>query len=38
MTNSILTHMGGIRTTGDLVAWMQMSRRMKLADAKMQRK
>jgi hypothetical protein len=26
--------MGGIRTTGDLVAWMQMTRRMKLADAK----
>jgi dimethylamine--corrinoid protein Co-methyltransferase len=26
--------MGGIRTAGDLVAWMQMSRRMKLADAK----
>jgi hypothetical protein len=26
--------MGGVRTTGDLVAWMQMSRKMKLADAK----
>lgn len=26
--------MGGIRTAGDLVAWMQMTRRMKLADAK----
>ena len=26
--------MGGIRTAGDLVAWMQMSRKMKLADAK----
>ncbi len=26
--------MGGIRTAGDLVAWMQMSRRMKLAEAK----
>ena len=26
--------MGGIRTTGDLVAWMQMNRRMKLADTK----
>ena len=24
----------GIRTAGDLVAWMQMSRRMKLAEAK----
>ncbi len=26
--------MGGMRTAGDLVAWMQMSRRMKLTDAK----
>ena len=26
--------MGGIRTAGDLVAWMQMARRMKLAYAK----
>ena len=26
--------MGGIRTAGDLVAWMQMTRRMRLADAK----
>lgn len=26
--------MGGIRTTGDLVAWMQLSRKMKIADAK----
>ncbi len=26
--------MGGIRTAGDLVAWMQISRRMKLAEAK----
>ena len=26
--------MGGIRTAGDLVAWMQMTRRMKIADAK----
>ena len=26
--------MGGMRTTGDLVAWMQMTRKMKLADAK----
>lgn len=26
--------MGGIRTSGDLVAWMQMSRRMKIAEAK----
>ena len=26
--------MGGIRTAGDLVAWMQMARRMKINDAK----
>jgi dimethylamine--corrinoid protein Co-methyltransferase len=26
--------MGGIRTAGDLVAWMQMSRRMKIHEAK----
>lgn len=26
--------MGGIRTAGDLVAWMQMTRRMKIHDAK----
>jgi dimethylamine---corrinoid protein Co-methyltransferase len=26
--------MGGIRTAGDLVAWMQMTRRMKINDAK----
>jgi len=26
--------MGGIRTAGDLVAWMQMTRRMKIAEAK----
>ena len=26
--------MGGIRTAGDLVAWMQMTRKMKIADAK----
>ena len=26
--------MGGIRTAGDLVAWMQMARRMKIAEAK----
>jgi len=26
--------MGGIRTAGDLVAWMQMTRRMKIPDAK----
>ena len=26
--------MGGIRTSGDLVAWMQLTRKMKIADAK----
>ena len=26
--------MGGIRTAGDLVAWMQMTRRMKIDEAK----
>ena len=26
--------MGGIRTTGDLVAWMQLTRKMKITDAK----
>ena len=26
--------MGGIRTAGDLVAWMQMTRKMKIGDAK----
>ena len=26
--------MGGIRTTGDLVAWMQLTQKMKLAEAK----
>ncbi len=26
--------MGGIRTAGDLVAWMQITRRMKIAEAK----
>jgi dimethylamine--corrinoid protein Co-methyltransferase len=26
--------MGGLRTAGDLVAWMQMSKKMKLPDAK----
>ena len=27
--------MGGLRTAGDLVAWMQMSRKMKINDAKL---
>ena len=26
--------MGGIRTAGDLVAWMQMTRKLKIAEAK----
>jgi predicted RecB family endonuclease len=26
--------MGGLRTAGDLVAWMQMTRKMRLAEAK----
>ena len=26
--------MGGLRTAGDLVAWMQMTRRMRIAEAK----
>jgi hypothetical protein len=28
------TGMGGLRTAGDLVAWMQMTRKMKLPEAK----
>jgi hypothetical protein len=34
VTHIVAAGMGGIRTAGDLVAWMQMARRMKLADAK----
>jgi len=34
ITHIVAAGMGGIRTAGDLVAWMQMTRRMKLADAK----
>ena len=34
VTHIVTAGMGGMRTAGDLVAWMQMSRRMKLADAK----
>ena len=34
ITHIVAAGMGGIRTAGDLVAWMQMARRMKLADAK----
>lgn len=34
VTHIVTAGMGGIRTAGDLVAWMQMARKMKLADAK----
>ena len=34
VTHIVTAGMGGMRTAGDLVAWMQMSRRMKLVDAK----
>jgi dimethylamine--corrinoid protein Co-methyltransferase len=34
ITHIVSAGMGGIRTAGDLVAWMQMTRRMKLTDAK----
>jgi dimethylamine--corrinoid protein Co-methyltransferase len=34
VTHIVSAGMGGMRTAGDLVAWMQMTRRMKLADAK----
>ena len=34
VTHIVTSGMGGMRTAGDLVAWMQMSRRMKLTDAK----
>jgi len=34
VTHIATAGMGGMRTAGDLVAWMQMSRRMKLTDAK----
>jgi dimethylamine---corrinoid protein Co-methyltransferase len=30
----LASSMGGIRTAGDLVAWMQMTRKMKISDAK----
>ena len=30
----VASGMGGIRTSGDLVAWMQMTRKMKLPEAK----
>ena len=34
VTHIVTAGMGGMRTAGDLVAWMQMTRRMKLAGAK----
>jgi dimethylamine--corrinoid protein Co-methyltransferase len=30
----VASGMGGIRTAGDLVAWMQMTRKMKISEAK----
>ena len=30
----VASGMGGIRTSGDLVAWMQMTRKMKITEAK----
>ena len=34
MAHIMSSGMGGLRTAGDLVAWMQMTRRMKINDAK----
>ena len=34
LSHIMASGMGGMRTAGDLVAWMQISRRMKLAEAK----
>ena len=34
LSHIMASGMGGIRTAGDLVAWMQISRKMKLAEAK----
>jgi len=34
MAHILASCMGGIRTSGDLVAWMQMTRRMKIHEAK----
>ena len=34
VTHIVTAGMGGMRTAGDLVAWMQMSRRMNLTEAK----
>ena len=34
VTHAVAAGMGGIRTAGDLVMWMQMARRMRLPEAK----
>ena len=34
LSHIMTSGMGGIRTAGDLVAWMQMTRRMKIHEAK----
>lgn len=34
ITHGVATGMGGIRTAGDLVMWMQMTRKMRLPEAK----
>jgi dimethylamine--corrinoid protein Co-methyltransferase len=34
LSHIMASGMGGIRTTGDLVAWMQISRKMRLHEAK----
>ncbi len=34
IAHNMASGMGGIRTAGDLVAWMQMTRKMKIQDAK----
>lgn len=34
MAHILASCMGGIRTSGDLVAWMQITRRMKINEAK----
>ena len=34
ITHAVAAGMGGIRTAGDLVMWMQMTRRMRLPEAK----
>ncbi len=34
MAHTMASGMGGIRTAGDLVAWMQLSKKMRIAEAK----